>query len=175
VRHLRPILDKTTARNIDTALIYSKIDYYNSLFINLPANQLARLQIVPNSAARAVTNTPKFHHITPIQKSLHWLQISKCTHYKILSITYKRLLSDKPAHLRNLLAVQSTSTTRFSSVITLQRPYKPSSLKVSDRSFTLLQLYGTPCQKNYANTHPFPPKLNLGVSNYCLLNFTRNL
>ena len=75
------------------------------------------------------------HHITPILKSLHWLKISERIHYKILSITYKWLLSDKPAYLRNLLTVQSTSTTRSSSVITLKRPYNPPNLKVSDRSF----------------------------------------
>ena len=136
LRRLRPILDQTTARNIATALIHSKLDYCNSLFLNLPAHQLDRLQLVLNSAARAVTNTPKFQHITPILKSLHWLKISERIHYKILSITYKCLLFDEPAYLRNLLTVQSTSTTdRSSSVITLKRPYNPSNLKVSDRYF----------------------------------------
>jgi hypothetical protein len=109
LRRLRPILDQTTARNNATALIDSKLDYCNSLFLNLPANQLDRLQLVLNSAARAVTNTPKFHHRTPILKSLLWLKITERIHYKILSITYKCLLSDKPAYLRNLLTVQNTS------------------------------------------------------------------
>jgi hypothetical protein len=85
----RPILDKTTARSIATALIHSKLDYCNSFFLNLPAYQLDRLEPVLKSAALAVTNTPKFHHTTPILKSLHWLEISECIHYKILSITYK--------------------------------------------------------------------------------------
>ena len=69
---------------------------------------------------------------------MHRLKISERIHYKILSITYKCLLFDKPANLRNLLTVQSTSTTRSSSVIrliTLKRPYNPSILMVSDRSF----------------------------------------
>jgi len=39
-----------------------------SLLLNLPATQTNRLQLVLNSAARAVTETPKFHHITPILK-----------------------------------------------------------------------------------------------------------
>jgi Reverse transcriptase (RNA-dependent DNA polymerase) len=99
LRRLRPILDQTTARNIATTLIHSKLDNCNSLFLNLPANQLDRLELVLNSAARAVTNTQKFHHITPILKSLHWLKITECIHYKILSISYKCLLSDKPAYL----------------------------------------------------------------------------
>jgi hypothetical protein len=108
IRRLEPSLDQTTACNIATALIYSKLDYCNSVFLNLPANQLDRLQLVLNSAARAVTNAQKCHHITPILKSLHWLKITELIHYRLLSITYKRLLSDKPAYLRNLLTVQST-------------------------------------------------------------------
>jgi hypothetical protein len=84
-RRLRSILDQTTARNIATALVHSKLDYFNSLFPNLTANQFDRLQLVLNPAARAVSNTPKFHHTTPILKSLHWLKISERIHYKILS------------------------------------------------------------------------------------------
>jgi hypothetical protein len=93
---LRPILDQTTDRVIPTAL------YCNSLFLNLPAHQLDRLQLVVNFAAGAVTNTPKFHHKTPVLKFLHCLKISERIHYKILFITYICLLSDEPAYLQNL-------------------------------------------------------------------------
>jgi len=64
IRHLRRIrntIDQTTACTIATSLIHSKIDYCNSLLLNLPATQTNRLQLVLNSAARAVTKTPKFH------------------------------------------------------------------------------------------------------------------
>jgi len=56
---------------IATSLIHSKINYFNSLLLNLPATQSNRRQLVLNSAARVVTRTPKFCHITPILKSLH--------------------------------------------------------------------------------------------------------
>jgi hypothetical protein len=49
------------------------LGYCNSLFLNLHANQLDRLQLVLNSAARAVTSIPKFHHITTLLKSLHYI------------------------------------------------------------------------------------------------------
>jgi hypothetical protein len=135
LRCLRPNIVQTTARNIATTLIQSKLDYCNSFFLNLPANQRDRIQLVLNSAARAVTNTPKFYHITPILKSLHRFKVSERIHYKVLSSTYKCLLSDKPAYLRNLSTVLSTCTTHSSSVITLMRPYNCSRLKVSSKSF----------------------------------------
>ena len=57
LKRIRSTIDKSTARIIATALIHSKLDYCNSLLLNLPASHLNRLQFVLNSAARAVTRT----------------------------------------------------------------------------------------------------------------------
>jgi hypothetical protein len=83
-RSLLPLLLLIAA----TSLIHSKIDYCNSLLLNLPATQIDRLQLVLNSAARAVTWTAKFHHVGPlfpILKSLHWLTINQIIQYKCLT------------------------------------------------------------------------------------------
>jgi len=87
LRRIHNTIDHTTACTIATSLIHSKIDYCNSLLINLPATQTNRLQLVLNSAARAVTKTPKFHHITLILKFLHRLQVNERIKYKVLSLT----------------------------------------------------------------------------------------
>jgi hypothetical protein len=174
LRRLRPILDKNTARTIATALIHSKLDYCNSLFLNLPACQLDRLQLVLNSAARAVTNTSKFHHITPILKSLHWLKITERIHYKILSLTYKCLVLNKPTYLRNLLTIQSTFTSRSSTVITLKRPYNPSRRKISDRSFyhsapalwNSLPKYLRQCSSDYSTFQLSPSQFHKKLKTY---------
>jgi len=63
------------------------IDYCNSLLLNRPATQTNRLQLVLIGllCCRAVTKTHKFHHITRILKSLHWLKINERIKYKVLS------------------------------------------------------------------------------------------
>jgi len=71
------LLIKLLPGTIATSLIHFKADYCNSLTCNLPATQTNRLQLVLHSAARAVTKTPKFHHITPILQSLHWLKLNE--------------------------------------------------------------------------------------------------
>ena len=97
LRRIRNTLDHTTASTIATSLIHSKLDYCNSLFLNLNTQQLNRLQLILNSAARAVTKTPKFHHITPQLKSIHWLKITQRIQYKIISLTYKSLQFNQPS------------------------------------------------------------------------------
>jgi len=92
IRDLRRVsntFDQTAACTIAASLIYSKIDNCNSFLLNLYATQMNRLQLNLNSAAPAVTKTPKFHHIIPVLKSLHWLKINESNTRFSLSLTYK--------------------------------------------------------------------------------------
>ena len=50
-------------------------------------SQINRLQVIQNSLARAVVKAPKFCHVTPILRSLHWLKINEHIEYKLLSLT----------------------------------------------------------------------------------------
>ena len=114
LRRIRNTLDHTTACTIATSLIHSKLDYCNSLFLNLNFQQTNRLQLILNSTARAVTKTPKYNHITPHLKSLHWLKITQRIQYKILSLTYKSLQFKQPSSILDLL---KNSTNSFHSFI----------------------------------------------------------
>jgi len=135
LRRIRNTIDQTTACTIATSLIHSKIDYRNSLLLNLPATQTNRLQLVLNSAARAITNTPKFHHITPILQFLHWLKINERIKYKVLSHTQKSLKTGQPSYLHSLPSFPSHRCTQSSSLITLSHPSLTSRLKIANRSF----------------------------------------
>jgi len=72
-----------------------------------------------------------------ILRSLHWLKIDQRIQVKrSFSLTYKTLQSQKPSYLYSLLNLQPNTSTRSSTVITLQRPPVNSRLKITDRSFT---------------------------------------
>ena len=135
LRRIRNTLDHTTACTIATSLIHSKLDYCNSLFLNLSCQQTNRLQLILNSTARTVTKTPKYNHITPHLKSLHWLKITQRIQYKIISLTYKSLQFKQPSSILDLLKIQPTHSTRSSAVATLQRPSNPSRPKITDRYY----------------------------------------
>ena len=89
LRRIRPMLDLKTASTIATSIVHAKLDYSNcnSLFLNIDAIQINRLQAILYALARAVTKTPKHHHITPVFKKLHWLKIPERIEYKVISLT----------------------------------------------------------------------------------------
>lgn len=136
LRRLRPCLDTKTASTIATSIVHSKLDYCNSLYYNLPKASINKLQSIQNALARAVTKSPKFSHISPILKSLHWLKITERIQYKIITLTHSSLQSSKPVYLRSLLTPQPPRPTRSSSYLTLSRPLNQSSLKICNRAFS---------------------------------------
>ena len=86
------------------AFITSKLGYCNSLYHGLPDYLIQKLQYVQNSAARLLTGSCKFEHITPILKHLHWLPVRQRIIFKILTITYKAHNdADSPQYLKELI------------------------------------------------------------------------
>ena len=135
LNRIRNCLDLESAKTVATSFIHSKLDYCNSLYLNLPSYFINRLQLIQNATARAVTRIRKSAHITPVLKSLHWLKVPQRIHFKILSLTYNALQFGQPSYLHQLLAVQNSRNTRSSTSLTLKRPYNPSRLIITDRSF----------------------------------------
>lgn len=82
------------------ALISSRLDYCNSLYVGLPQSTLSRLQMVKNLAARSLTGTRKSDHISP---SLHWLPIKFRVDFKVLLLTYKALHNMAPDYISDLI------------------------------------------------------------------------
>ena len=79
------------------------LNYCNSLFLGLPKVQLNRIQRIQNAAARVVTKSSKFCHITPVLFKLHWLPVSYRIEFKILLILYKALHDQSPPYIAALL------------------------------------------------------------------------
>jgi len=126
---------------IATSIVHTKLDYCNSLYYNLPKSETNRLQVIQNSLARALVKVPKFCHVTPILKSLHWLKVNERIEYKLLSLTYKTLTTAQPSYLHSLISVQPPRATHSSCIVTLSRPPTSSSLRITNRSFCYASLH----------------------------------
>lgn len=91
------------------ALISSRLDYCNSLYVGLPQSTLSRLQMVQNAAARLLKGTKKREHITPVLASLHWLPIKFKVDFKVFLFVYKALHKAGPDYICDLIQPYTTS------------------------------------------------------------------
>ena len=103
------LLDLNISALLTNALVSSRLDYCNSLFLSLTGFELRRLQLVQNSLCRVVTRSSKYSHITPQLKKLHWVQVKYRVQFKIGLITYKILNQGQPVYLRELIHPQTSS------------------------------------------------------------------
>ena len=85
------------------SLVTSRFDYCNGLLCGIPEELICKLQRVQNNAARVITLTKKYDHITPVLKELHWLPVRKRIEFKILLLAYKCLHGTAPSYLREML------------------------------------------------------------------------
>ena len=105
---IRKYLTTNAAHTIVHPLISSRLDYCNALLYGLPKYLVDKLQHVQNSAARVVTFTGKFDHITPVLIDLHWLPVYYRVIFKLLLLTYKALNGLAPCDLSDLLSYRSS-------------------------------------------------------------------
>src|SRR6218665_957081 len=96
------MLDLKTASTIATSIVHAKLDYCNSLFLNIDITQINRLQAIQNALARAASITPKHHHITHVLKNptgSKYLNESNTTqYYSPISSILSALLSQSAVH-----------------------------------------------------------------------------
>ncbi len=91
IAKLQNMLSVSDAEKLVHAFMTSRLDNCNALLGACPASSIDKLQIVQNAAARVLTRSRKYDHITQIFQSLHWLPIKFRISYKILLLAYKAL------------------------------------------------------------------------------------
>ena len=84
IRRISKYLDQESLLTLTHAFSTSRLDYCNSLLYGAPVTQIEKLQRIQNAAARLITRSPKFCHMGPILRQLHWLPIRSRIHHKIL-------------------------------------------------------------------------------------------
>ena len=104
IRQVRKMLSEDACKTLLHAFVSCNLDYCNSLLYGLPDNLITKLQRVQNAAARLVTLTPKFCHISPILKDLHWLPVLYRIRFKVILLVFKALNDLAPNYLSGLLS-----------------------------------------------------------------------
>ena len=139
LRRIRKYFDQDSMKSVVHACITSKSDYCNSVLYGLPDSQIVKLQRVQNTCARLICNLPKFAHVTPLIRDLHWLPVRQRIEFKMLVIVFKALNGQAPRYINELLHfkcqthghnLRSTQDTSL-----LQVPQIRTKVTLGDRSF----------------------------------------
>ncbi|KAI4877826.1 hypothetical protein NFI96_007199 [Prochilodus magdalenae] len=81
---MRPFLSQEATQLLVQSLVISRLDYCNSLLAGLPLRAIRALQLVQNAAARLIFRLPRFTHVSPLLRSLHWLPAAARVRFKTL-------------------------------------------------------------------------------------------
>ena len=138
IAKIRKYLSENTSEILVHAFISSKLDNCNSLLYGLPKHLLNKLRLVQNTAARIVTLTKRFDHITPIMFQLHWLPLNYRIHFKILLLVFKCLNGLAPTYLSDLLHYHNSPRLLRSSFQNLLAVPKSRLKTYGDRAFSVV-------------------------------------
>ena len=135
LKKIRNYLDRSSCLKYANALIFSHMDYCNSLFINLPESTLHPLQRIQNLTAKLILGRSKFDSASAALKELHILPIKARIEYKILLLVFKCLHNLAPTYLSGLVELNASFyATRSSKGLLLKVPFTTRS-SFADRSF----------------------------------------
>lgn len=86
------------------AFVSSRLDYCNGLLTGISQKNIKQLQLIQNAAARVLTGTKRFQHITPVLKTLHWLPVKDRIDFKVLLLMYKSQHGQSPDYISEMFS-----------------------------------------------------------------------
>ena len=155
IRRISKYLDQESLLTLTHAFITSRLDYCNSLLYGAPVTQIEKLQRIQNAAARLITRSPKFCHMGPILRQLHWLPLRSRIHHKILTLTFKSIHGLAPSYLSELI-----TTSRPSGTLSALPKAPCSSIHLPKCSPHLATEHSQPLLPNSGTDYPLHSEIN---------------
>ena len=113
IRHL--LTTKATAQ-LMCSFVLSRLDYCNSLLIDINCDQMHRLRKVKNHAAKVILRKSRHEHARPLLKAFHWLPVKDRIIVKVANLFFRFVFyGTLPPYLSPCLSVYTPSRTLRSS------------------------------------------------------------
>lgn len=135
IRQLRRYVDYDTLYTLIRALILSRLDYCNSLFVCSSQSTLHRLQRVQDAAARLLCGASARTHAPPLLKQLHWLPVSSRIQFKLCTLMFDINCGTAPQYLSEL--VRRCDDTRLRSSVRGNFVVLRTQRHVTDKAFSI--------------------------------------
>jgi len=104
------------------ACVYTHVHVHTATVVK-PKQAVRQLQYMQNAAARVLTRTRKYDHISPVLRSLHWIPVAQRIDFKTVLLVNKSLHGLAPKYTIDMLEpYKPTQTLRTSGRGLLQVP-----------------------------------------------------
>lgn len=100
LRKFLPLLLRAAKETVISALILSRLDYANALYVGIPGYLLKKLQVIQNAAARLLLDMPSRSSVSHHLCSLQWLPVAVRVKFKSLVIAHRALYGQGPTYLQ---------------------------------------------------------------------------
>jgi hypothetical protein len=162
INRVKHVFKKDLLVTIINTLVFSKLYYCSSVWSGTTDTNIKKLQKVQNFAARIISDTRKYDHITPVLKSLKWTPVKINLYFRDAVMAFKCMTGMAPGNLRNKFSTRgsvSGRTTRNSQQLNIPL----CKTKTGQRSFYY---------RSVSIWNKLPPVVKLSE---CLSSFKRNL
>ena len=112
LRQIRRSAGEEVTKRLVVALVLSRIDYCNATLAGLPQTTIRPLQRVLNAAARLITDTKPWDHITPVLRKLHWLPVAARIQYKLCLHMHLIHTKQCPDYMHEVISLSAETATR---------------------------------------------------------------
>lgn len=99
INRIKHLLDPSTLESVITSLVFSKLYFCSTVWSNTSKTNVGKLQKIQNFAARILTGTRKYDHITPVLNDLKWLSVPATLALHDAILTFKCLKGLAPEYL----------------------------------------------------------------------------
>lgn len=103
LRKILRMLPLSTQKTVIQALIVSRLDYGNMLYLGASKEVLRKLQVVQSAAARLLCKLPRMAPTSSSLRELHWLKIHNRAKFKALCFMHKINKGSAPHYISALV------------------------------------------------------------------------
>ena len=97
INRVKDLFNQSTLTSIINALVMSKIYYCSSVWSNTSEENIKKIQLIQNYAARVIAgNVGKYDYVSP--KQLGWLPIKEHLQYRDALLVYKCMYNQAPSY-----------------------------------------------------------------------------
>ena len=136
VRHTKAFIPNNMLISVLHGEVFSKLDYCNILYLQLPKNELSRLQTIINKAVRIYFNLPPRHPTSEFLRRVHWLPMGPRIDYATLTMTHKAVVYGEPSYIKELLQYEENRQDKSRVGPKIKIPER-GRYKFSERSFAI--------------------------------------